>query len=42
MLLGMVISRIATVTFFATAYANEKISVLAPYAQVSSVLGIIL
>ena len=42
MLLGMVVTRITTVTFFAAAYANEKISVLTPYAQVSSVLGIIL
>ncbi len=41
LLLGVAIARICTVVFFATAYGNEKISILAPYAQVSSILGII-
>ncbi|MDD5770155.1 MAG: hypothetical protein PHE25_04240 [Candidatus Gracilibacteria bacterium] len=42
MLIGMSIARITTVNFQTIAYANEKISVLIPYSQVSPMLGIIL
>lgn len=42
MLIGMVIADITQVTLWSHAYANEKISVLAPYEQTSAILGIVL
>lgn len=42
MLLGMVIADIIQVTLWSYAYANEKISILTPYEEISPILGIIL
>jgi drug/metabolite transporter (DMT)-like permease len=42
MLVGMVVADIIQVTLWSYAYANEKISILTPYEQISPILGIVL